>query len=242
MLLAVHRRRLLLGQFDVFRPHRNDHRVRPSHALARMRLDARRPPSTRRSGRSRLDRDHGAADEIGGADEVGDELVVRRARRSRAACRSARSRPSFITAISCESASASRLVVGDVDGREAELALQPLELEPHRLAQLGVEVRQRLVEQQELRLHHQRARERQPLLLAARELGRLAVGQLSSCTAVSTRMTFSRISLSRGCGCAPRAGRRRSGTRSCAARSRRTGTPCRNCAGWAGRRCPCADE
>ncbi len=33
-------------------------------------------------------------------------------------------------------------------------------------------------EQQQLRLHHQRPRERETLLLAARELGRLAVGEL----------------------------------------------------------------
>src|SRR5436189_242256 len=36
----------------------------------------------------------------------------------------------------------------------------------------------------------------------------------------------------------PRAGRRRSEIRSCAARWRRTGTPCRNCACWVQRRCP----
>ena len=70
------------------------------------------------------------------------------------------------------------LVVGDVDRREAELALQALELEAHAVAQLGVEIGQRLVEQQQLRLHHQRARQREPLLLAAGKLGRLAIGEL----------------------------------------------------------------
>ena len=59
-----------------------------------------------------------------------------------------------------------------------QLALQALQLEAHLLAQLRVEVGQRLVEQQQRRLHHQRAREREALLLAAGELGRLAVGQL----------------------------------------------------------------
>ena len=59
-----------------------------------------------------------------------------------------------------------------------ELALQPLELGAHAVAQLGVEVGQRLVEQQELRLHHQRARQREPLLLAAGELGGVAVDQV----------------------------------------------------------------
>ena len=87
-------------------------------------------------------------------------------------------RPSFITAISWRQRQRLALVVGHVDGGEAELALQPLELEAHALAQLGVEIGQRLVEQQELRLHHERARQRQALLLAAGELGRLALGQM----------------------------------------------------------------
>ena len=59
-----------------------------------------------------------------------------------------------------------------------QLALQALQLEAHPLAQLRVEVGQRLVEQQQRRLHDQRAREREALLLAAGELRRLAVGQL----------------------------------------------------------------
>ena len=41
-----------------------------------------------------------------------------------------------------------RLVVRHVDRREAELVVQPPDLEAHLLAQVGVEVRQRLVEQQ----------------------------------------------------------------------------------------------
>ena len=42
------------------------------------------------------------------------------------------------------------LVVGDVDEREADLGLDPLELDLHRAAQLEVERAQRLVEQQHL--------------------------------------------------------------------------------------------
>ncbi len=67
------------------------------------------------------------------------------------------------------------LVVGDVDRGDAELALQPLELVPQVLAQLGVEVGQRLVEQQQRRLDDQRAGQREALLLAAGELGGLPV-------------------------------------------------------------------
>src|SRR4030081_1307084 len=55
------------------------------------------------------------------------------------------------------------LVVGHVHGRDAQLALQALQLEAHALAQLRVEVGERLVEQQQLRLHHQRPREREAL-------------------------------------------------------------------------------
>ena len=70
------------------------------------------------------------------------------------------------------------LIVRHVDGGDLQLALQTLQLEAHLLAELGVQVRQRLIEQQERRLHRQRARERQALLLAAGERRRLAVGQL----------------------------------------------------------------
>ena len=60
-------------------------------------LTTQRPPS---------ERGHGAGDEIGGADEIGHELVGRLlvdlARRA-----DLHTWPSFITAISCESASAS---------------------------------------------------------------------------------------------------------------------------------------
>src|SRR5581483_4635231 len=66
-----------------------------------------------------------------------------------------------------------RLVVRHVDAGDPELALEPLELEAHVLAQLRVEVRERLVEEEQGRLHHERAREREPLLLPARERGRV---------------------------------------------------------------------
>ena len=61
---------------------------------------------------------------------------------------------------------------------DAELALEPLQLEPHLVAEPGVEVGQRLVQQQERRLEHERAREREPLLLAAREVGRGPAGRV----------------------------------------------------------------
>ena len=67
------------------------------------------------------------------------------------------------------------LVVGDVDGGDPESALQPEDLGPHLTAQLGVEVAQRLVEQERVGLAHDRPAHRHPLALAAGEIGGLAV-------------------------------------------------------------------
>ena len=68
------------------------------------------------------------------------------------------------------------LVVRDHHRGGTDLALDLAQLELHLLAQLGVEVRQRLVEQEHRRLDHQRARQRHALPLAARELARIARG------------------------------------------------------------------
>ena len=62
----------------------------------------------------------------------------------------------------------------DVDEGDPEVVLDRLQLELHLLAQLQVERAERLVEQQHLRPVDERPRERDPLLLAAGELARLA--------------------------------------------------------------------
>ena len=110
--------------------------------------------------------DEAAAEQVGGADEAGDEGigraeidVLRRADLPDAALVDDRDPVGQRERL--------RLVVGHVDGRDADLALQALELAAHLLAQLGVEVGQRLVEQQEPRLVHDGAGERHALLLAA---------------------------------------------------------------------------
>ena len=82
------------------------------------------------------------------------------------------------------------LVVRHVDERDADLALDALELDLHLLAQLEVERAERLVEQQQPRAVDDRARERDALALAAGELGRLA-------RAVAARRTISSASLAR---------------------------------------------
>ena len=79
------------------------------------------------------------------------------------------------------------LVMGDVDGGDADAPLQVADEDPHLLAQLGVEIGERLVEQQDLRLDHQRAGQRDALLLAAGKLARIALGHSrASCTISST--------------------------------------------------------
>ena len=67
------------------------------------------------------------------------------------------------------------LVVGHVDGGDVERVLELGDLGAHLDAQLGVEVRQRLVHQERLRLAHDRAAHRHALALATRQLARLAV-------------------------------------------------------------------
>ena len=71
------------------------------------------------------------------------------------------------------------LVVGDVDHRRAEPAVQLVDLDPHLHAQLGVEVGERLVEEEDPRLAHDGAADRDALALAAGELAGLAVEELA---------------------------------------------------------------
>ena len=67
------------------------------------------------------------------------------------------------------------LVVGDVDGRRAEVALELRDLGAHLHAELRVEVRERLVHQERGRLAHDRPAHRDPLALSAGERARLAL-------------------------------------------------------------------
>ena len=66
------------------------------------------------------------------------------------------------------------LVVGHVDGRDLELVVQAADLEAHLLAQVGVEIGERLVEQQDFRFDDDGAGQRHTLLLAARQFGGIA--------------------------------------------------------------------
>ena len=70
------------------------------------------------------------------------------------------------------------LVVRDIDHGRAEGALQMLDLAAHVGPQLGVEMGDRLVEQEELGLAHDGAADGDALLLAAGEFLRAALEQL----------------------------------------------------------------
>ena len=69
------------------------------------------------------------------------------------------------------------LVVRDVDGRDADALLQRADVGAGLRAQLRVEVRERLVHEEHLRVADERAAERDALALPARELARLALEQ-----------------------------------------------------------------
>jgi hypothetical protein len=70
------------------------------------------------------------------------------------------------------------LVVRHEERRHLELAHEGMELDLHRFAQLAVQRAERFVEDQDGGLHRERARQRDALLLAAGELGRIACGQM----------------------------------------------------------------
>ena len=70
------------------------------------------------------------------------------------------------------------LVVGDVDRGDAEVVLDAGDLGAHLHAELGVEVRQRLVHQERLRVAHDGPAHGDPLALAAGERLGLAVEEL----------------------------------------------------------------
>ena len=65
--------------------------------------------------------------------------------------------------------------MGHVDDRRVEILVEPLDLGSHLHAQLGIEVGQRLVHQEDGGIADQRAAERDALLLAARQLPGLAL-------------------------------------------------------------------
>jgi hypothetical protein len=161
--------RLLGGDADLVLAHRQRHRPAGAERPAR---------GAQRRTRHRHMRlvERGAAQDVGAADEAGDEL---RARLTVYFFR----RPELLDlAVVHDGNQVGRghgfgLVVGDVDRGVAVAIVQAADLEAHLLAQVGVEIGKRLVEQQGLGLDHQGAGKRDTLLLAAREFARVTMGQ-----------------------------------------------------------------
>ena len=80
------------------------------------------------------------------------------------------------------------LVVRHVDERDADFLLQVDELDLQLLAQLRVERRERLVEQQHRRVRDERARDRDALLLAAGQLVRIALAEADEAHVLERRL------------------------------------------------------
>jgi hypothetical protein len=81
-----------------------------------------------------------------------------------------------------------RLVVGDDQRRQLHLDDQVAQPGAGFLAHLGVEVGQRLVEQDDRRVVDQRPGDRHPLLLAAGQLVRIAVGEVGQAEVLQRRL------------------------------------------------------
>ena len=125
------------------------------------------------------------------------------------------------------------LVVGDVEGGGADLALQGLDLQAHLHAELGVEVGERLVEQEGGGAADQRPAHGDALALAAGELARAAGEVGGELEHGGGRLDAGAAGRRRGCRrCAGR--RPCCRRRSCAGRARSSGTPWR-CRGRAAR-------
>ena len=121
-----------------------------------------------------------------------------------------------------------RLVMRHIDHRRAKIGVELRQLEAHLHAQFRIEVRQRLVEQENLGLAHQRPADRHSLTLTAGKLGRAAIEmefELQDARDFLRSLVLNLFST----GLRRRERRRYSATRSYAERAHRTGTP-RRCA------------
>ncbi len=174
--VAIRLGRRLFRQLDVLGPYRHQNSIVRAQILAASDIelaDRGADPAALATTRS----DHRGVEKVRGTDEIGDEPVARPlvdvARRA-----DLHDAPAVHHGDHVRQGERLGLVVGHVNGGDAELALNALQLEAHALAQLGIEVRQRLVEEKKPRLHHQRAGQRKTLLLAARQLGRGAVDEI----------------------------------------------------------------
>jgi len=153
---------------DIFRPDGDHHRGAGGGRLLDGERAARDLDPPRAGG--------GAGQEIGHADEIGDEGIGRPAvdldRRG-----GLENAPFRHDHDQIGHGHGFALVVGDHDGGDAELLLELFQLDLHRLAELGVERGERLVEQEQPGREGERAGDGDPLALPAREFGDRPVGR-----------------------------------------------------------------
>ena len=150
--------------------HRRVHRPNAGHGIGSRRedRDAFRPHDERaRPADERLG--GGSVEHVGGSDEVGDEPV------RRVLVDVAGLADLFDPAVVEHREPVAQgeclvLIVGDDDERDADLALDFLQLDLHLFAQFEIECAERLVEQQHPGTSDQRARQRHSLTLTARQL------------------------------------------------------------------------
>src|SRR5262245_1966010 len=149
-----------------------DGRTREAPAGLGVRLDGAEPVElhVRRPGVDATAEEIAVADEL--AHEAGARAVVDLERRGR-----------LLERAVAEDRDAVRhrhrlgLIVCHVDHRNADLAVDALELDLHLLAQVLVEGAERLIEQEHVRVEDEAAREGNALLLAAGQLARMLVGE-----------------------------------------------------------------
>ena len=150
--------------------HRRVHGANAGHGVGSRRedRDAFRPHDERaRPADERLG--GGSVEHVGGSDEVGDE-PVRRALVDVAGLADLLDASLVEHREPVAQGQCLVLVVGDDDERDADLALDLLQLDLHLFAQLEIQCAERLVEQQHPGSSDQRARQRHSLTLAARQL------------------------------------------------------------------------
>ncbi len=114
------------------------------------------------------------------------------------------------------------LVMRHIDRGDAERVVQAADFRAHLLAQIGVQVGQRFVEQQHFRLDHDGTRQRDALLLAAGQLGRIAVLQMAQLHHIEDAIE-PLVQFVAPAACAASGRTRRSAPPSCSARSRSSG-------------------
>ena len=172
--------------------------------------------------RLHIKRDHA---HLGAADEAGDEHV-RRPREDRRRRIVLLQRPAVHDGHFVGHRQRLELIVRDVDDGGAQILMKALQLGAHLRAQLCVEIAERLVHQENLRIADERAPQRHALLLTARQFARAPLQKMHDVERLGRGLHLARHLLARQDG-ASRGETQGSCRRSCWGRARSSGTPWR---------------